>query len=115
MVHLIPSHNLVANIGYGADATHTNFASPVADLETFDLGPIDTNVPLLPDKALDDLIFFVRYLDSLRHTYWLEQVLDASGALSHERCKSSELEIRVKELTNEVLAKRRQLASLVNK
>ena len=37
---IVPNINLISNIGFGKDATHTTKTNPLANLETFDIGNI---------------------------------------------------------------------------
>lgn len=112
-VHIMPSKNLVSNLGYGSDATHTNFASPMAELSTFPLQVNDVLESLEPRPAIDDLIFYVRYLDSLHHTFWLEQLVAPDDRLSETRSELTRISRKNKQLENEISEKRRQLRDAV--
>jgi len=84
-LHASPSRNLVSNIGYGPEATHTNFNGSLAELPVSPLA-IGEQVPTIEaDPQLDNLIFYTRFLESMCHTWWLEQVLDPAGKLEGAR------------------------------
>lgn len=107
--HVMPGRNLVSNIGYGATATHTNFSSDLAQMPSCPLKVDPQPVALTPDPMLDNIIFYRRFLDSLSHTYWLEQVISPDqhlGDLRNELAKQNRL---VSQLKIEVNEKRRQL------
>lgn len=107
--HVMPGRNLIANIGYGPSATHTNFASVMAELPTQPLQLDDVPVPLIPDPIIDNLIFYLRFLESLTHTYWLEQMLAPDRQLEHTRHELARKDRRIRQLEMEVAEKRRQL------
>jgi hypothetical protein len=107
--HVMPGRNLVSNIGYGPAATHTNFASSMAEIPTQPLTVGAESVPLEPDPIVDNLIFYLRFLESLTHTYWLEQVISPEhrlGAIRNELVRRNRL---IRQLELEVQEKRRQL------
>lgn len=107
--HVMPGRNLVSNIGYGPAATHTNFASSMADMPTHPLKVDREPVSLSPDPIVDNLIFYLRFLDSLTHTYWLEQLISPDqqlGALRNELARQNRL---IRQLQLEGREKRRQL------
>lgn len=107
--HVMPGRNLVSNIGYGPAATHTNYACSMAEIPTHALKVGPEAVPLVPDPILDNLIFYLRFMDSLTHTYWLEQVIAPEtqlGPLRNELARRNRL---VRQLELELKEKRRQL------
>lgn len=112
-VHIMPSKNLVSNLGYGSDATHTNFASQMSELSTFPLEVNDVLPQLEPKPQIDDLIFYVRYLDSLGYTFWLEQLTAPDERLTEARNELSRTTRKLKQLENEITEKRRQLRDAV--
>ena len=93
-VHIFPSRNLVTNLGYGGDATHTNFQSPLAHLPREPIGDYGVTLAVTVDSELDNTIFFFRFLESLTSVWWLEQAMDLPGMLSWLR---SQLTIAKKE------------------
>lgn len=107
--HLMPGRNLVSNIGYGPSATHTNFASPMANLPTFPLKVGTAPASLDPDGEMDNLVFYLRFLESMHHTGWIEQALKPELKLGQTRLQLAQSERRIKELEREVADKRRQL------
>lgn len=117
--HVMPGRNLISNIGYGPEATHTNFASSMADILTQPLTVCSEPVPLTPDPIVDNLIFYLRFLESLTHTYWLEQIISPDhqlGAVRNELVRRNrlfrQLELEVKEKRRQLLAATRALADM---
>jgi hypothetical protein len=107
--HVMPGRNLVSNIGYGTNATHTNFASSMAEIPTHSLKVGDESISLTPDPITDNLIFYLRFLDSMTHTYWLEQVLSPDHQLGAARNELARRNRLVRQLELELQEKRRQL------
>ena len=107
--HVMPGRNLISNIGYGPDATHTNFDSPMANLPTESLILTDTPIPLDPSPAVDSVIFYLRFLESMRQTWWIEQVLSPEGKLGQVRNELVIKERIIRELEREVFDKRIKL------
>ncbi|QYM79782.1 glycosyltransferase family 2 protein [Horticoccus luteus] len=108
--HVMPGRNLISNLGYGPEATHTNFESPMANLPVAPLRiPPHETIPLEPNPVVDDIIFFLRFLESLHQTWWVEQVLSPEGKLGHARAELLRKDRRLHELEREVADKRRQL------
>jgi hypothetical protein len=93
-VHIFPSRNLVANLGYGADATHTNFQSPLAHLPRESISDYRVTLPVTVDAGVDNATFYFRFLESLSSVWWLEQAMDLPGMLTWLR---SELFLAQKE------------------
>ena len=115
----MPGRNLISNIGYGPEATHTNFASSMAEIPTHSLTVGPERVSLAPDPIMDNLIFYLRFMESLTHTYWLEQVISPDqhlGDLRNELAKRNrlvrQLELEVKEKRRQLLAAARALAAV---
>lgn len=107
--HIAPGRNLVSNIGHGPSATHTNFASNMAHLPTFPLTVGTEDISLTPDATIDNIIFYLRFLESMTHTWWVDQVLCPEQKLGEVRTALALKERRVRELELEVSLKRRQL------
>jgi len=78
-LHVAPTKNLVSNIGYRADATHTSFESTLANFPRNELKDfkVDLEVCVLPQ--IDNLTFYVRFLESLQSVWWLQQALSRGG------------------------------------
>jgi hypothetical protein len=74
-LHVAPSKNLVSNIGYRADATHTNFDSPLEKLPRNEIANFKINVDICALPQIDNLTFYVRFLESFRSLWWLQQAL----------------------------------------
>lgn len=107
--HVMPGRNLISNLGYGVDATHTNFASPMGNLPTFPLVVGPEAISLAPDRTLDSLIFFLRFLESMTQTWWMEQVLSPEQKLGEARYELVRKDRMIRQLEREVTEKRRQL------
>ncbi len=115
--HVMPGRNLISNIGFGVEATHTNFASSMAEIPTQSLTVGPESVSLTPDPLVDNLIFYLRFLESLTHTYFLEQVISPDhqlGAVRNELARRNrlfrQLELEVKEKRRQLLAATQALA-----
>lgn len=80
-VHIFPSRNLVTNLGYGADATHTNFQSPLAHVPRESIKDYRVTLPVTVDSEVDNATFYFRFLESLTSVWWLEQAMDLPGQL----------------------------------
>jgi hypothetical protein len=113
--HVMPGRNLISNIGYGADATHTNFTSPMANLPTAPLKVDPRPVPLDPNPVLDGIIFYLRFLESLTQTWWLEQILSPEQRLGEARHELVRKDRTIRQLQFEVQEKRRQLLAATRK
>jgi hypothetical protein len=74
-LHVAPTKNLVTNIGYGPDATHTNFESPLAGFPRNELKDFKVHLKVCPHPQIDNLTFYVRFLESLRSVWWLREAL----------------------------------------
>ena len=107
--HIMPGKNLVSNIGYNANATHTNFASHMADLPTFPLTIGPEAIPLETDAVVDNITFNLRFLESMTHTWWVDQVLCPEQKLGQARIELGLKDRRIRQLEGELLDKRRQL------
>jgi hypothetical protein len=81
-VHIFPNRNLVANLGYGTDATHTNFQSPLAHLPRESIKDYRVTLPVTVDTEVDNATFYFRFLESLTSVWWLEQAMDLPGILT---------------------------------
>ena len=93
-VHIFPSRNLVTNLGYDKEATHTNFESPLANLERGSIDDYQITLPVTVDPEVDNATFYFRFLESLTSIWWLEQAMDMPGALAWLR---SQLHLAQKE------------------
>jgi hypothetical protein len=80
-VHIFPGRNLITNLGYGGDATHTNFQSPLAHMQRESLKDYQVTLPVTVNPGLDDATFYFRFLESLNSIWWLEQAIDLPSAL----------------------------------
>src|SRR5580704_6189537 len=78
-LHVAPTKNLVSNIGYRADATHTSFESPLANFPRNELKDFKVDLEVCAFPQIDDLTFYVRFLESLRSVWWLRQALTRGG------------------------------------
>jgi hypothetical protein len=107
--HLMPGKNLVSNIGYGPAATHTVFESSMANMPVYPLTVAPGPIRLQPDPGIDNLIFYLRFLESMTHTWWVDQVLSPDQKLGHARAELAETKRQLRQLQQEVMEKRRQL------
>lgn len=107
--HVMPGRNLISNIGYGPEATHTNFESPMANLPTASLTLTDDPIQLEPNPTVDGVIFYLRFLESMKQTWWVEQVLSPEGKLGQVRNELVLKERIIRELEREVTDKRIKL------
>jgi hypothetical protein len=80
-VHIFPNVNLITNLGYGGDATHTNFQSPLANLRSERIKDYEISLPVAVDVEVDNATFYFRFLESLTSAWWLEQSMDLPGML----------------------------------
>jgi hypothetical protein len=78
-LHVAPTKNLVTNIGYRPDATHTNFESPLAHFPRNELKDFKVELEVWGLPQIDNLTFYVRFLESLRSIWWLRQALSRGG------------------------------------
>lgn len=88
-VHIFPSRNLVTNLGYDGDATHTNFQSPLANLHRDSITDYQVTLPVAVDTDIDHAIFYFRFLESLTSVWWLEQAMDLPNMLGWLRSQLS--------------------------
>jgi hypothetical protein len=79
LLHVAPTRNLVSNIGYRPDATHTSFESPLANFPRREIKDFEVDLEVCPLSHLDNLTFYVRFLESLRSTWWLRLALNKDG------------------------------------
>ena len=93
-VHIFPGRNLITNLGYNGDATHTNFQSPLAHLPRESIKDYEITLPVTVDADLDNATFYFRFLESLASVWWLEQAMDLPGVLGWLR---SELKLAQRE------------------
>src|SRR5271166_3410174 len=78
-LHVAPTKNLVSNIGYRPDATHTSFESPLAHFPRNELKDFKVDLEVCDLPQIDNLTFYVRFLESLRSVWWLRQALSRDG------------------------------------
>jgi hypothetical protein len=90
VVHIYPGKNLIVNLGYGADATHTNFESPLIKQESAQITDFEITLPVTVDSALDDATFYFRFLESLTNVWWLHQSLDLTEKLGWARWQNNQ-------------------------
>jgi hypothetical protein len=93
-VHLASTRNLVENLGYGADATHTTFDSPMSQLKSGELAGDLPELAVQIDPTLDLGTFLYRFLDSFRNTWILHQAVDVTEKLSWARWEIAEAKKR---------------------
>ncbi len=71
--HGVPTANLVTNLGFDAEATHTVDVSPVAGLARREFERLAFDGELAVDDELDGLTFYLRHLEGLKLTLWLKE------------------------------------------
>lgn len=109
-IHVAPRHNLISNLGYGPDATHTHFSGVLAGQNVRGVPPPYTDAPAVAaDAEVDGFIFYARFLEHLSQTWWVEQVLSPERKLGEARAELGRKERYIRELQREVREKRRQL------
>ena len=82
LLHIAPAKNLVKNVGFRADASHTVLASPMGRLLAEEVDDYRTEVEIQTLPDIDSLTFYVRFLDSLTLPWWLQQALPVNEHLS---------------------------------
>jgi hypothetical protein len=90
LVHIYPGKNLIVNLGYGADATHTNFDSPLIHQQSTEISGFEITLPVTVDSTLDDATFYFRFLESLTNVWWLHQSLDLTEKLGWARWQTNQ-------------------------
>jgi hypothetical protein len=95
LVHIFPSRNLISNLGYGTDATHTNFQSPLASLRRESINNYEITLPVKVDPQIDEATFYFRFLESLSNVWWLEQAMDATKLLAWSRWHISQAQAEI--------------------
>ena len=109
-LHVVPGGNLITNIGYTGAATHTHYDGVLANQAVQPLSPrLDAEVPVEADAEVDSYIFFVRFLERLSQTWWVEQVISPERKLGDTRIELGRTERRLRQLEREMAEKRRQL------
>jgi hypothetical protein len=84
-LHVAPTRNLVENLGYGRDATHTVFESPMAELKAQEIAAELPCLPVEVNSQLELGTFVYRFLDGLHNTWILHQAIDVTEKLSWAR------------------------------
>jgi hypothetical protein len=82
LLHVAPTKNLVKNLGFRPDATHTVLDSPMGRLLAEEVDNYHTGVEVQALPELDSLTFYLRFLDSLTSPWWLQQALPLDQHLS---------------------------------
>ena len=103
-LHLMPTRNLVTNIGFRSDATHTSFDSPLDQLPRTEISPFKVDLEVCTLPQIDNLTFYVRFLESLHSVWWLQQALHRQiefqlmDEIRHLHAKTDRLEYRSQQL-----------------
>ncbi len=113
LVHIYPSSNLILNIGYGADATHTNFRSPVTRLKVGSVQNFQVTLPVVVDPMLDETIFYFRFLESLTNVWWLQQALELTEKLSWSRWEIHQAKLEIARLKDVSEKQAREISKIV--
>jgi len=96
LLHIAPTKNLVKNIGFRPDATHTVLENPMWRLPAEDFDDYRTDVEMQTLPEIDSLTFYVRFLGSLTSPWWLQQALPLDQHLSWGGVQGAEKEGQVK-------------------
>ena len=107
LVHIYPSKNLIVNLGYGAEATHTRFDSPLTEHQSTGLEGFEVTLSIEVDPKLDHTTFYFRFLESLTSIWWLEAAIDPTQHIGWARWQSSQTQAelaRLKQLTEKQAA-----------
>lgn len=102
--HVVPTSNLVSNIGFDSDATHTVDASPVANLRAFEFDRLAVPGRLEIDEELDGLTFFLRHMEGLRLTLWLKEAFLLETRDRSERIPFEKQLVQLQQACNERMA-----------
>ena len=89
-VHIAPTRNLVENLGYGPDATHTNYDTVLRENKAEEISGYEVSLPVRLDPQLDEAVMFFRFLESLNSTWWLHQAIDVSEKLGWARWQANQ-------------------------
>ena len=98
LVHIYPSKNLIVNLGYGAEATHTRFESPLTEHQSTGIEGFEVTLPIVVDSKLDDTTFYFRFLESLTSIWWLEAAIDLTQHIGWARWQSSQTQAELSRL-----------------
>jgi hypothetical protein len=113
VVHIFPSRNLISNLGYGTDATHTNFQSPLAGLRRESINNYEITLPVELDSQIDEATFYFRFLESLSNVWWLEQAMDATKLLAWSRWHISQAQTEISRLRSIQQGQERAVAKML--
>jgi hypothetical protein len=113
LVHIFPSRNLICNLGYGTDATHTNFQSPLASLRRESIDNFEITLPVEVDSQIDEATFYFRFLESLSNVWWLEQAMDATKLLGWSRWHISQAQAEISRLRSIQQGRERAVAKML--
>lgn len=102
--HVVPTANLVTNLGFDDDATHTIGESPVARLPRHEFEAINIPSRPKPDPELDSLTFFLRHLESLKLSLWLKEAVLIELSDPSERMPFEKQLIELQKACNERMA-----------
>jgi hypothetical protein len=98
LVHIYPSKNLIVNLGYGAEATHTRFDSPLTEHQSTGLEGFEVTLPIKVDTKLDHTTFYFRFLESLTSIWWLEAAIDPTQHIGWARWQNSQTQAELSRL-----------------
>lgn len=112
-VHIAPTRNLVQNLGYGTNATHTTFESPLAELKAEEISGYEVTLPIGLDPQLDEGTLFFRFLDAFNNIWWLHQAIDVTEKLGWARWKGSQAEKQLQRLEKSVTEQQQLLQTMM--
>lgn len=104
MGHVVPTANLVTNLGFDGEATHTVDVSPVANLPRREFARAVLPESVEDDAELDGLTFYLRHLEGLRLTLWLQEGFMIDAQDRSERIPFEKQLVELQKACNERMA-----------
>ena len=94
-LHVTSSRNLVENLGFRGDATHTRDHSPLAERVSSSNPPPYADLPVIADQAMDRIVFGEKLHASLALAEWLfGDSRERELAISLERLETDLIDAR---------------------
>lgn len=113
--HAVPTANLVTNLGFDAEATHTVAVSPVAGLPRREFERLMIKGLLVEDAELDGLTFYLRHLEGLKLTLWLKEGFAIDEQDRSERILFEKQLVELQKACNERLALINKMSARIRK
>ena len=111
----MPTANLVTNLGFDAEATHTVAVSPVAGLPRREFERLMIKGLLVEDAELDGLTFYLRHLEGLKLTFWLKEGFAIDERDRSERILFEKQLVELQKACNERLALINKMSARIRK